>query len=93
MRLRDRLLERYYQGLAPRPRYVPPDLAKRLIGKLDLLQAASTLDDLRIPPSNRLERLSGDRKGMYSIRVNDQWRLVFTWSVEGADDVEFTDYH
>jgi proteic killer suppression protein len=52
-----------------------------------------TLGDLRIPPGNRLERLTGDRAGQYSIRVNDQWRICFRWSTGGADDVEIVDYH
>lgn len=61
--------------------------------KLRQLQAASTLDDLRVPPGNRLEALKGDRAGQYSIRVNDQFRLCFTWTGDHADDVEIVDYH
>lgn len=60
--------------------------------KLMLLDAAETLDDLRIHPGNRLEKLSGDRQGFYSIRVNDQWRICFDWA-EGAYEVELIDYH
>ena len=55
--------------------------------------AATTLNDLRAPPGNRLEALKGDREGQYSIRVNDQWRICFVWTVEGPKDVEFVDYH
>jgi proteic killer suppression protein len=60
--------------------------------KLNQLEAASTLQDLRIPPGNRLEPLAGDREGQYSIRINDQWRLCFRWDA-GAHDVEIVDYH
>ncbi|MEO1189731.1 MAG: type II toxin-antitoxin system RelE/ParE family toxin [Pseudomonadota bacterium] len=61
--------------------------------KLALLHAASTLDDLRSPPGNRLEALRGDRKGQHSIRISRQWRLCFRWSDDGAVDVEIVDYH
>ena len=61
--------------------------------KLELLAAAERLDDLRMPPGNRLERLSGDREGQYSIRVNDQWRICFEWRHNEAYDVEIVDYH
>lgn len=60
--------------------------------KLLLLDAAATLDDLRVPPGNRLEALSADRKGQHSIRINDQWRICFRWD-DGAHDVEIVDYH
>lgn len=58
-----------------------------------MLEAAAELQDLRIPPSNRLEKLQGDRAGTYSIRVNDQWRLVFDWDGGEANNVAFIDYH
>lgn len=58
-----------------------------------MIDAADILDDLRIPPGNRLEKLSGDRDGQYSIRINDQWRICFRWEVGGAHDVEIVDYH
>ncbi len=61
--------------------------------KLDLLDAATDLGDLRIPPGNRLERLKGIRNGQYSIRVNDQFRICFVWTDDGPDLVEITDYH
>ena len=60
--------------------------------KLQLIDAATRLDDLRVPPGNRLEALRGDRAGQYSIRINDQWRICFRWS-DGAEDVEIVDYH
>ncbi|MCH9816098.1 MAG: type II toxin-antitoxin system RelE/ParE family toxin [Actinomycetia bacterium] len=61
--------------------------------KLEQLNQARTLKDLRIPPGNRLEPLTGDRKGQYSIRINDQYRICFVWTKLGPDDVEVTDYH
>jgi proteic killer suppression protein len=61
--------------------------------KLRQLEIASHLEDLRVPPGNRLEALKGRRSGQYSIRVNDQWRVCFRWSDAGADDVEIVDYH
>ncbi len=61
--------------------------------KLAMLDAAETLADLRIPPGNRLEKLTGDRAGQYSIRISRQWRVCFTWTNAGPEDVEITDYH
>ena len=61
--------------------------------KLKYLMAAHSLEDLRIPPGNRLESLSGDRKGQHSIRINDQWRICFVWKDGGAEGVEIVDYH
>jgi proteic killer suppression protein len=61
--------------------------------KLAMLHAATMLDDLRSPPGNRLEALSGDRKGQHSIRVNDQFRVCFRWTAAGPEDVEVVDYH
>ena len=61
--------------------------------KLRQLQIADRLDDLRVPPGNRLEALRGDRAGQYSIRVNDQFRVCFRWTAAGAEDVEIVDYH
>jgi proteic killer suppression protein len=61
--------------------------------KLDMLDAAVTLADLRVPPGNRLERLKGDRDGQWSIRINDQWRICFHWNGDGPDRVEIVDYH
>ena len=68
-------------------------LQRAVLRKLELLHAAADVEDLRIPPGNQLERLTGDRRGQYSIRVNAQWRLCFTWYEGGADDVELVDYH
>jgi proteic killer suppression protein len=61
--------------------------------KLRQLEIAGRLDDLRVPPGNRLEALKGDRAGQYSIRINDQWRICFRWVEAAADDVEIVDYH
>jgi len=69
------------------------DLRRVAQRKLLLLDAAEQLDDLRVPPGNRLEKLAGDRKGQYSVRVNDQWRICFRWSEGDAYDVEIVDYH
>jgi len=70
-----------------------PDLQRAAQKKLRLLNAASELNSLRVPPGNRLEKLTGDRSDQYSIRVDDQFRLCFVWTDGGADDVEITDYH
>ena len=69
------------------------NIASRARRKLRQLQIAGRLDDLRIPPGNRLEKLKGDRAGQYSIRVNDQFRICFRWSTAGAEGVEIADYH
>jgi proteic killer suppression protein len=61
--------------------------------KLRQLEVAARLDDLRVPPGNRLEALKGDRIGQYSIRINEQWRVCFRWTEGGAEDVEIVDYH
>jgi proteic killer suppression protein len=66
---------------------------KQALRKLDMLHNARHLNDLRVPPANRLEALAGDRKGQYSIRINDQWRICFTWTAEGPASVEIVDYH
>lgn len=68
----------------------PASVSKR---KLAMLDAATALDDLRIPPGNRLEKLRGDRQGQYSIRINDQFRICFLWRGRDAFEVEVTDYH
>jgi len=74
-------------------RTIPPDLRRRALAKLQQLHAASKLDDLRVPPSNRLEALQGERFGQHSIRINSQWRVCFHWSGSDADNVEIVDYH
>lgn len=69
------------------------DLQRMANRKLLIIDAADTVSDLRSPSGNRLERLRGDRAGQYSIRINDQWRICFTWTPPGAADVEISDYH
>jgi len=76
-----------------RPRRLPVSILGVAQRKLAILDGAEKLDDLRIPPGNRLEKLRGDREGQYSIRINDQWRICFTWSEGEASEVEITDYH
>ena len=71
----------------------PADLIRRAQLLLTALNAAYALEDLRSPPGNRLEKLSGNRAGQHSIRINNQWRICFTWTVNGPEDVEITDYH
>ena len=71
----------------------PETLWKIAARKLDLLDSATTLDELRVPPGNRLEALSGDRKGNHSIRINEQYRICFQWTEKGPDQVEIVDYH
>ncbi len=74
-------------------RRFPSDVIKRALVKLDILNAAHQLSDLQSPPGNRLEALKGNLAGFYSIRVNDQWRIIFRWTEGGAADVELVDYH
>jgi len=72
---------------------VDPRLWWPVLRKLAMLAAAANLNDLAVPPGNRLEALRGDRQGQHSIRVNDQWRLCFRWTAAGPADVELVDYH
>ena len=72
-------------------RWVP--IERQALRKLEQLELSDRLEDLRVPPGNRLEGLKGKRKGQYSIRINDQWRLCFRWNIDGAYDVEIVDYH
>ena len=76
-----------------RSRRLPADLERVALRKLVMLDAAEALQDLRVPPGNRLERLAGDREGCYSIRINDQWRICFRWRDGDAYEVEIVDYH
>jgi proteic killer suppression protein len=76
-----------------RSRKLPPDIQSVALRKLRLLNNAKKLEDLRVPPANRLEALKGDRKGQYSIRINQQWRICFVWRQNNAHDVEIVDYH
>jgi proteic killer suppression protein len=74
-------------------RKLPPNVQLVARMKLEILDAVEDLQDLRVQPGNRLEKLSGDRAGQYSIRINDQWRICFVWRQENAYDVEIADYH
>ncbi len=74
-------------------RRFPANMQQRALNKLALLNRAARIEDLRVPPGNRLEALHGRREGQHSIRINDQWRLCFRWEVGDAFDVEICDYH
>lgn len=93
MQFKDKALERFSNGFGPPPRYVPAELRPALVRRIQMLRAAASPNDLRVPPGNRLERLQGDRLGQYSIRVSKQWRLCFKWVDGEAKEVEFCDYH
>ena len=83
--------ELIWQGQSSRA--FPPDVQDRALGKLRLLDAALTLEDLSRPPSNRLKPLKGARKGQMSLRINDQWRICFRWKDGEVGEVEIMDYH
>jgi proteic killer suppression protein len=87
---RDRATERLWLGEFVK-RY--SGIETQALRKLDILDAARDLNDLRTPPANRIEPLVGDRRGQHSIRINDQWRICFKWTKEGPTDVEIVDYH
>lgn len=83
--------EKIWQGI--RSRKLPTDLQERALRKLRQLEASANLEDLRLTPGNRLEALSGDRVGQYSIRITKQWRLCFIWQDGNVYQVEIVDYH
>jgi proteic killer suppression protein len=87
----DKTTERIF-NMQPIKRIHPQVLAKAK-DKLDMIERATALEDLKVPPGNKLEPLKGDRAGQHSIRVNDQWRICFTWKGREAHGVEFCDYH
>ena len=92
--LADKTTRDIYDGVNSRQaRKLPRELHDKARRLLDQINAAPTLDMLRIPPSNRLEKLKGGRAGFWSLRINDQWRICFTWQEGDAYDVEITDYH
>lgn len=86
-----RVAELIWNGKAPRR--FPPDLVRPAQRKLAMLNAAVTVEALRSPPGNRLEALKGDRRGQWSVRINDQFRVCFRWNDGKAEDVEIVDYH
>jgi len=83
--------EKIYQR--KRSRKLPSDIQQVALRKLRMINNAIDLNDLRVPPANRLEKLGGDRAGQHSIRINDQWRICFEWRGSDAFNVEITDYH
>jgi len=87
---KDKRTEQIWEGRAPR---MDATLQRKAQLKLRYIEVAVAVNDLRTPPGNRLEKLGGDRKGTYSIRVNQQYRICFRWTAQGAEEVEFTDYH
>ena len=87
----DKETERIWSGR--RSRKLPSEIQERALAKLALLNRAKTLDDLRNPPSNHLEKLRRDREGQHSVRINDQWRICFVWQDGEVHGVEITDYH
>ena len=92
---KDKATEDIFNGVSSREarKSCPRTLWKVAARKLDQLESVTALDELRVPPGNRLEALSRDRKGQHSIRINDQYRICFIWSDAGPDQVEITDYH
>jgi len=90
----DQATEDLYHGRkSRRVRRLPPDILTVALRKLDMIDAAQVLQDLAAPPGNRLEALRGELKGHHSIRINDQWRIVFRWETEMAHGVRIVDYH
>ncbi len=88
---RDEETERIFNRESPRR--LPEDIRRIALRKLVILDAADSLEDLALPPGNRLEKLHGDRAGQYSIRINEKWRICFRWSNGEADEVQIVDYH
>jgi proteic killer suppression protein len=87
----DKGTQRVFQRLASK--HLSIELQRSAYRKLTIIDAAEAINDLRITPGNRLEKLKGDREGQHSIRINDQWRICFYWKDSDAYDVEITDYH
>ena len=83
--------EKIFNGI--RSKKIPTDIQKRAFQKLTMIDAAENVDDLRIPPSNMLETLSGNRQGQWSIRINHKYRICFVWHNNQADNVEIVEYH
>jgi proteic killer suppression protein len=90
-RFKDKVTEAVFNGQCPKG--FPVQLFAVARRKLEAVNAAERLSDLRVPPANRLEALAGDRRGQHSIRINDQWRVCFRWTPDGPVDVEIVDYH
>ena len=92
--IKDKATQDIFDGLNSKSaRKLPAELRSKARRQLDLLNGAAQLEDLRVPPGNRLEALSGDLKGFHSVRINDQWRIIFRWQAGNASDVQIVDYH
>jgi len=87
----DRETERVWNGEFPSK--LPNEIQKIARRKLRMINNSQTISDLRIPPANRLEKLKGNLKGMHSIRINKQWRIIFKWNINNAEQVKIEDYH
>jgi proteic killer suppression protein len=89
---KDKDIERlYYSGT--KVKRIPVEITKGILRKLDIIRESTDINDLKVPPSNHLEALKGNLEGFYSIRVNRQWRLIFTWQENQAYDISLVDYH
>ena len=92
--IKDNATQDNFDGLNSKAaRKLPQELHRKARRQLDLLNAVTQVEDLRVPPGNQLEALKGDLKGFHSIRINDQWRIIFRWKDAGAEDVKIVDYH
>lgn len=91
----DHVTEEIYNGVNSKltQKCLDPTLYPIARRKLDMLDAAKNLNDLKVPPGNRLEALKGDLQGQYSIRINDQYRIIFFWGIQGPEEVQIVDYH
>jgi proteic killer suppression protein len=89
---KDARAEAIFEGRSPGKRF-PADIIRATRRKLIMIAETRGIEDLRVPPANRLEALRGDRAGQHSVRINDQWRICFVWTGADAEDVEITDYH
>lgn len=90
----NKLADDLFHGVISKPvRSFPAELRGKALQKLDVVNFAAALEDLRVPPGNRLESLKGNLAGYHSIRINDQWRIVFRWVNEHSQDVQIVDYH
>jgi proteic killer suppression protein len=89
---KDARAQAIFESRSPGKRFAA-DIIRAARRKLIMIAEARAIEDLRVPPANRLEALRGDRAGQYSIRINDQWRICFVWTGVDAEDVEITDYH
>ncbi|MCB0646163.1 MAG: type II toxin-antitoxin system RelE/ParE family toxin [Saprospiraceae bacterium] len=87
----DRETEKIWKGT--KSKVLPPEIQQVARRKLRMINNAESINDLRIPPANRLKKLQGELLDFYSIRINDQWRIIFNWEINNAEEVQITDYH